>query len=154
MLEQGGLVKIDVLYTSTLIPGHARGAIVGASLAGLFVVETLLLEPDLFDTCIAIDPSPWWNQGALARQISAAPPTFKDKALYIATSADVDMVVDGAAAAGRRSRVPAQAMTSMLRPMAPSAALAGAPPSAAGDCAACLSCAFCAAAACTCSICI
>jgi predicted alpha/beta superfamily hydrolase len=36
-------------------------AIVGESLAGLFVVETLFLEPDLFDTYIAFDPSLWWN---------------------------------------------------------------------------------------------
>ena len=34
-------------------------AVVGESLAGLFVVETLLREPDLFDTYIAIDPSLW-----------------------------------------------------------------------------------------------
>jgi uncharacterized protein len=32
-------------------------AIVGESLAGLFVVETLILEPELFDTYIAFDPS-------------------------------------------------------------------------------------------------
>jgi predicted alpha/beta superfamily hydrolase len=36
-------------------------ATVGESLAGLFVVETFFLEPDLFDTYIAIDPSLWWN---------------------------------------------------------------------------------------------
>src|SRR3954471_7662343 len=39
----------------------AETAIVGESLAGLFVVETFLLEPDLFDTYIAFDPSLWWN---------------------------------------------------------------------------------------------
>jgi predicted alpha/beta superfamily hydrolase len=39
-------------------------AIVGESLAGLFVIETFLLEPDLFETYIAIDPSLWWNDGA------------------------------------------------------------------------------------------
>lgn len=71
-------------------------AIVGESLAGLFVVETLVLEPDLFDTYIAIDPSLWWNQGALARQLRAAPPSLKGKALYIATSADASMVIEGA----------------------------------------------------------
>ncbi|MEO5815280.1 MAG: alpha/beta hydrolase-fold protein [Gemmatimonadaceae bacterium] len=50
-------------------------AIVGESLAGLFVIETLLREPDLFDTYIAFDPSLWWNDehltssaGALLRQ--------------------------------------------------------------------------------------
>jgi uncharacterized protein len=42
-------------------------AIVGESLAGLFVIETLLLEPDLFDMYIAIDPSLWWNDGALVK---------------------------------------------------------------------------------------
>ena len=40
-------------------------AIVGESLAGLFVVETLLVEPDLFDTYIALDPSLWWNNQKL-----------------------------------------------------------------------------------------
>jgi len=39
----------------------AETAIVGESLAGLFVVETLLLEPGLFDTYLAFDPSLWWN---------------------------------------------------------------------------------------------
>ena len=43
-------------------------AIVGESLAGLFVIETFLLEPDLFDSYIAIDPSLWWNDGALVKQ--------------------------------------------------------------------------------------
>jgi predicted alpha/beta superfamily hydrolase len=42
-------------------------AIVGESLAGLFVVETFMLEPELFDAYIAIDPSLWWNDGALVK---------------------------------------------------------------------------------------
>src|SRR5205823_5006607 len=45
----------------------AERAIVGESLAGLFVLETLALEPDLFDIYVAIDPSLWWNGGQLAR---------------------------------------------------------------------------------------
>ncbi|HMM68477.1 MAG TPA: alpha/beta hydrolase-fold protein [Dokdonella sp.] len=36
-------------------------AIIGESLAGLFIVETLFVQPDLFDTYIALDPSLWWN---------------------------------------------------------------------------------------------
>ncbi|MEO7935681.1 MAG: alpha/beta hydrolase-fold protein [Dokdonella sp.] len=36
-------------------------AIIGESLAGLFVVETLFVKPNLFDTYIALDPSLWWN---------------------------------------------------------------------------------------------
>jgi uncharacterized protein len=63
-------------------------AIVGESLAGLFVVETFLLEPDLFDTYIAFDPSLWWNGQALAKGAGErlrARPGLR-KTLYIATS--------------------------------------------------------------------
>jgi len=35
--------------------------IIGESLAGLFIVETLLTDPDMFDFYIAMDPSLWWN---------------------------------------------------------------------------------------------
>lgn len=42
-----------------------ESAIVGESLAGLFVVESFLLEPDLFDSYVAIDPSLWWNDERL-----------------------------------------------------------------------------------------
>lgn len=40
-------------------------AVIGESLAGLFVVETLLHQPAMFDTYIAVDPSVWWNRYAL-----------------------------------------------------------------------------------------
>lgn len=46
-------------------------AIVGESLAGLFVVETFLLEPQLFDHYLAFDPSLWWNRGALPSQAAS-----------------------------------------------------------------------------------
>jgi predicted alpha/beta superfamily hydrolase len=65
-------------------------AIVGESLAGLFVVETFLLEPDLFDTYIAIDPSLWWNDQKLvvdADKLLRARPELK-KALYVAWSSE------------------------------------------------------------------
>lgn len=63
-------------------------AIVGESLAGLFVVETFLLEPDLFDSYIAIDPSIWWNDQKLVdgagEQLRARPKL--EKALYFVSS--------------------------------------------------------------------
>jgi predicted alpha/beta superfamily hydrolase len=63
-------------------------AIVGESLAGLFVVETFLLEPDLFDTYIAVDPSLWWNDQQLvndaARHFRAWPKLART--LYLASS--------------------------------------------------------------------
>jgi predicted alpha/beta superfamily hydrolase len=75
-------------------------AIVGESLAGLFVVETLALEPDLFDTYIAIDPSLWWNGGQLAKRLVAHPPSAAGrKTLAIAASADGRPDIDAAALA-------------------------------------------------------
>jgi len=63
-------------------------AIVGESLAGLFVVETFLLEPDLFDTYIAFDPSLWWNNQKLinnsGERLRARPKL--EKTLYLASS--------------------------------------------------------------------
>lgn len=46
-------------------------AVMGESLAGLFVVDTLLRQPGLFDSYIAISPSLWWDNEAL---LKAAPP--------------------------------------------------------------------------------
>ncbi|MBL8297413.1 MAG: alpha/beta hydrolase [Rhodanobacteraceae bacterium] len=46
-------------------------AIVGESLAGLFVLETCTQEPDLFGTCVALSPSLWWNRGALLHALRA-----------------------------------------------------------------------------------
>ena len=68
----------------------AETAIVGESLAGLFVVETLLLEPALFDTYLAFDPSLWWNNELLARQASTLLQGAGrvPKVLYLATSSN------------------------------------------------------------------
>jgi predicted alpha/beta superfamily hydrolase len=68
-------------------------AIVGESLAGLFVVETLLTDPDLFDTYIAFDPSLWWNNQKL---VNDAGDTLRkhpklSKTLYLANS-DEEMI--------------------------------------------------------------
>lgn len=42
-----------------------ESGIIGESLAGLFIVETLVLEPSLFDHYLAFDPSLWWNAEGL-----------------------------------------------------------------------------------------
>jgi hypothetical protein len=78
-----------------------EAAIVGESLAGLFVVETFLLEPELFDTYIAFDPSLWWNDQKLladAGRRLAARPGLK-KTLYFASSADMNGLGEKFAAA-------------------------------------------------------
>ena len=45
----------------------AKKAIIGESLAGLFVTETFLLKPEMFDYYIAFDPSIWWNNKEIPR---------------------------------------------------------------------------------------
>lgn len=71
-------------------------AIIGESLAGLFIVETFLLEPAMFRRYIALSPSVWWNGGALiqgaAAHVAAAPPG--PRTLFLA-SADEDIIIPG-----------------------------------------------------------
>ena len=45
---------------------NGRSVILGESLAGLFVAETYVLEPSLFNAYAAVDPSLWWDKGALS----------------------------------------------------------------------------------------
>lgn len=75
---------IDARY-----PTNGETAIVGESLAGLFAVECFLLEPGLFDTAIAIDPSLWWNRGELVARAGAllrARPWRLSSTLWLASS--------------------------------------------------------------------
>jgi uncharacterized protein len=70
-----------------------ESAIIGESLAGLFVVETFLEEPALFDGYIAVDPSVWWNEQKLVR--GAHPRlawwTAGPRSLYVATADEPDI---------------------------------------------------------------
>lgn len=62
-----------------------RDAVIGESLAGLFVVETLFRAPDLFDDYIAVSPSLWWEDmlyGRSAAEFLAAIPAG-DRRLYL-----------------------------------------------------------------------
>ena len=62
----------------------------GESLAGLFVLETLLREPTLFDHYVAFDPSLWWDRGVLVDSARAglAMPGTKRRTLFVAQSRD------------------------------------------------------------------
>jgi predicted alpha/beta superfamily hydrolase len=79
---------IDARYRTT-----SERAIVGESLAGLFVVETFLADPGLFDHYVAFDPSLWWNRRALvgsarARLRALGP---EHRTLYLASSSVPDI---------------------------------------------------------------
>ncbi len=60
-----------------------KKGIIGESLAGLFVMETFLIKPGIFDFYIAMDPSLWWddhylvdNAEALLAKLPAKPLTL------------------------------------------------------------------------------
>ena len=67
--------------------------IIGESLSGLFVVETFLLTPDMFDNYIAFDPSLWWNDQFLIKtakqQLELFPQT--EKRIWFAGSSAKDI---------------------------------------------------------------
>lgn len=73
--------------------------IVGESLAGLFIVETLLLEPSLFHKYIALSPSVWWNRRELVRTSGArlAAAAGLERSLYLSSANEAE-IADGAAA--------------------------------------------------------
>jgi len=66
-----------------------RSTLMGESLAGLFVVETLLLAPDTVDDYVAISPSLWWDDRRLSRDAPdhLATHAENDRRLYL-TMAD------------------------------------------------------------------
>ncbi len=80
--------EIDKRYRTT----KERG-IIGESAAGLFVVETLFLNPDMFDFYIAMDPALYWNDRYLLRTASEHLANFNDKNLrfWFAGSSENDI---------------------------------------------------------------
>jgi predicted alpha/beta superfamily hydrolase len=80
-----------------------KDGVIGESLAGLFIVETYLREPGLFDAYAAISPSLWWDKEALSREAGAlVGPRQARKSLYLATAnegADMQIGVDRLVAA-------------------------------------------------------
>lgn len=89
----GGSAAFRRFLREELIPAIERRhrvtrerAIVGESLAGLFVLETLLAEPSLFDAWIAFDPSLWWNGGRLLDVAAARLGSIGDRRVFVAYS--------------------------------------------------------------------
>jgi hypothetical protein len=93
----GGAANFRAFLRDELMPEIARRyrttdetAIVGESFAGLFILDTLVQAPELFDTYLAFDPSLWWNDNASMRGFRAflkAHPDLKAR-LFIAHSGE------------------------------------------------------------------
>ncbi|HSU16973.1 alpha/beta hydrolase [Longimicrobium sp.] len=84
-------------------------AVIGESLAGLFIVETFLVQPELFDTYIALSPSLWWNAEALVR---TSPERLRSHrrmhaALYFSSAGDDIIAPIAGLAAVLRANAPA-----------------------------------------------
>jgi predicted alpha/beta superfamily hydrolase len=96
--KAGGTDKFRAFLRDELKPAiagryriTAESGIIGESLAGLFVVETFVLEPALFDHYIAADPSVWWNQQHLVRtELHRLAWLSGHKSLYLANSDEGD----------------------------------------------------------------
>lgn len=76
--------EINAKYRTT-----SEKSIIGESLAGLFIMETFLTTPEMFDNYIAIDPSLWWNNHYLtsaAKDYLAKFPAGTKKTLWFASS--------------------------------------------------------------------
>jgi low temperature requirement protein LtrA/predicted alpha/beta superfamily hydrolase len=91
----GGSAAFRHFIATELIPlidGRYRTTpervIIGESLAGLFIVETLVERPELFTGYVALDPSLWWNDGALLDRAAERLPGMPDeeRTLFLASS--------------------------------------------------------------------
>ena len=83
-------------------------AVIGESLAGLFIVETYLREPDLFTTYGAVSPSTWWDKEALSLTAHASVGAVQSKhPLYLAVGNEGPEVAraDGRIVAAVQGRV-------------------------------------------------
>jgi predicted alpha/beta superfamily hydrolase len=83
--------------------------IVGESLAGLWIVETFLLEPNLFQRYIALDPSLWWNRAELVTSADSKLKNLKGtkRTLFLSSAVDEDIVANTANLAATLKSAPA-----------------------------------------------
>ena len=66
-------------------------------IGGLFVVETFLQQPDLFQGYVAISPSLWWNNQSLALTAPGFSKRFdyRNKRLYLSIADEGGTMQDG-----------------------------------------------------------
>lgn len=85
-----GAKKFRAFITQELIPEinsqyrtSEKKGIIGESLSGLFVMETMMLHPEIFDFYIAFDPSLWWNDHYLVENAEALFAKFPEKEIKL-----------------------------------------------------------------------
>jgi predicted alpha/beta superfamily hydrolase len=72
-------------YIDSVYPTAPYRTLIGHSLGGLTVINTLIHHPQLFNAYLAIDPSMWWDKQKLLKQADTALAghTFTGKTLYL-----------------------------------------------------------------------
>ena len=76
---------------------NGQDAVIGESLGGLFIAETFLKDPTLFDDYIAVSPSMWWDEMALGKGAAsdlAAMPAGKRR-LYLTMGDEAVLMQEG-----------------------------------------------------------
>lgn len=123
----GGSAKFREFLAKELLPYaqskfrlSSEQVLIGESAAGMFVVETLLRRPEMFEGYIAVSPMLWWDDQSLAKSsvgLLASHDHVSRKRLYLtianeggAMRAGVDKLVQ--ALKGHEDRI-----TLMFRPM-------------------------------------
>jgi len=73
-------------YINKNYPSNGDNTLWGHSLSAMFAIYTMVNEPGLFKSYIAIDPSIWWDNAYVAKQAAAKLPglTSQDMTLFIA----------------------------------------------------------------------
>lgn len=76
---------------------NGEDALMGESLAGLFVAETFLKHPKAADAYIAISPSLWWDNGALGKEARKILDDFPkgEREIYLAIADEKGAMRDG-----------------------------------------------------------
>jgi predicted alpha/beta superfamily hydrolase len=92
-IEKELMPHIDSLY-----PTAPYRIMIGHSLGGLMVINTLVNHPGLFSAYIAIDPSMWWDDRKLLRQTETvlAQQKFTGKTLFLAIANTMPVGMDTA----------------------------------------------------------
>jgi predicted alpha/beta superfamily hydrolase len=121
----GGSAAFRAFIRDELMPAVAaryritgERAIVGESLAGLFVLETFLREPVLFTHYVALDPSVWWNGGAL---VDSAPALLASRdstrrTLFLASSSQPEIAAGTEHLATLLAAIPPDELTWVCTP--------------------------------------
>lgn len=92
-IERELMPHIDSIY-----PTAPYRMLIGHSLGGLMVINTLVHHPQLFNAYLAIDPSMWWDNQKLLRQTESALAghRFDGKTLYLGVANTMEPGMDTA----------------------------------------------------------